>query len=70
MVNDLCPVEGNKICSQSSLTDTNDYGANVNFDLCRDSGAADALFDDLDIGVAVGTAQEVDCSQWSGSILQ
>lgn len=49
-----------------TLSDTNSYGANVNFDLCIDSGASKAVFGGDDIGLAQGTAEEVDCSQWSG----
>ena len=69
MVNNLCPRDGNPLCSQGSLTDTNQYGANVNFDLCRDSGAASALFGNSGVGLALGTATQVDCSQWSGSVV-
>jgi hypothetical protein len=68
MVNNLCPAQGNPLCSQSSMTDTNQYGANVNFDLCSDSGAASAFFGDSGVGLAVGTVTQVDCSQWSGTI--
>ncbi|KAI7171800.1 hypothetical protein KC352_g24852, partial [Hortaea werneckii] len=46
--------------------DTNQYGANVNFDTCIDSGASDALFGNSGVGLGVGTAEKVDCSQWSG----
>ncbi|KAI9737161.1 MAG: hypothetical protein M1834_000754 [Cirrosporium novae-zelandiae] len=65
-VNNLCPADGNTICSMSSLSDTNSYGANVNFDLCMDSGASDAFFPS-GVGLAVGNATKVDCSQWSGT---
>lgn len=51
----------------ASLSDTNSYGANVNFDLCIDSGASEAVFGSNDIGLAQGTAEEVDCSQWTGT---
>lgn len=70
MINNLCPADGNPLCSQNSLGGTNQYGANVNFDLCRDSGAADAFFGSSGVGLAVGTAQQVDCSQWSGTVVR
>lgn len=68
MVNNLCPAQGNPLCSQSGLTGTNQYGANVNFDLCSDSGAQEAFFGDSGVGLALGTATQVDCSQWSGTV--
>ncbi|KAI9699928.1 MAG: hypothetical protein M1820_006990 [Bogoriella megaspora] len=60
-VNNLCPANGNPLCAQSSLQSTNQYGANVNFDLCIDDGAAKALFGNSGVGLAVGTATEVAC---------
>ncbi|KEF53642.1 uncharacterized protein A1O9_10042 [Exophiala aquamarina CBS 119918] len=69
MVNNLCPKQGNPLCSQSDLSDTNQYGANVNFDLCSDSGAQAAFFGNNGVGLAIGTAIQVDCSQWSGTIV-
>lgn len=66
-VNNLCPASGNPLCSQSGKTGTNQYGANVNFDLCIDTGASAALFGSSGVGLAVGTATEVDCSEWSGT---
>lgn len=69
MVNNLCPASGNPLCSQSGLTGTNQYGANVNFDLCSDSGAQAAFFGNNGVGLAIGTASQVDCSQWSGTIV-
>lgn len=69
MVNNLCPANGNPLCSQNGLSGTNQYGANVNFDLCRDSGAADAFFGNSGVGLAIGTAQQVDCSEWSGTVV-
>lgn len=69
MINNLCPADGNPLCSQTGLTGTNQYGANVNFDLCSDSGASDAFFGNSGVGLAVGTATQVDCSEWNGSIV-
>ena len=53
----------------SSLSDTNSYGANINFDLCIDSGASSALFGSDGIGLGIGTAVEVSCSEWSGTVV-
>ncbi|KAI9749368.1 MAG: hypothetical protein M4579_006899 [Chaenotheca gracillima] len=64
-VNNLCPANGNPLCAMSSLTDTNKYGANVNFDLCVDSGAAGAFFPS-GTALALGTAEVVSCSGWDG----
>ena len=69
MINNLCPAQGNPLCSQSGLTGTNQYGANVNFDLCSDSGAEDAFFGNSGVGLALGTATPVDCSQWNGKVI-
>jgi hypothetical protein len=69
MVNNLCPAQGNPLCSQSTTSDTNQYGANVNFDLCRDSGASAALFGNSGVGLAIGTAQQVSCSGYSGTVV-
>jgi hypothetical protein len=45
------------------------YGANVNFDTCIDSGASSALFGDSGVGLALGTAEQVDCSEYSGTVV-
>lgn len=42
-------------------------GGNVNFDLCKDDGAAAALFGSSGVGAALGTATQVSCDSWSGS---
>ena len=74
-VTDLCPAVSssgvtNPLCAQSGTSGTNTYGANVNFDLCQDSGTAKALMGDSysTIGVGIGTAVEVDCSEWTGTM--
>ncbi len=74
-INNLCPIAGNPLCNQTALTGapgtTNQFGAAVNFDLCRDDGAAAALFKGVpsSIGTAKGTAVEVSCGEWSGTAL-
>lgn len=35
--------------------------------LCADTGAREAVFGTESIGLAFGTAEEVDCSEWSGT---
>ncbi|KAM0800421.1 hypothetical protein BDR22DRAFT_851765 [Usnea florida] len=67
-VNNLCPASSNeKDCGQATLQDTNFAGANVNFDLCKDDGAANALFGTSGIGMAFGKATQVSCDLWTGS---
>jgi hypothetical protein len=68
-VTNLCPAESNPLCAQNGLTGTNQYGANLNFDLCIDSGASAALFGSSGVGLAVGSAEKVDCGEWSGSVV-
>ncbi|GAB7344618.1 hypothetical protein MBLNU457_3106t1 [Dothideomycetes sp. NU457] len=68
-INNLCPASGNPLCAQNGLSGTNQYGANLNFDTCIDSGASAALFGNSGVGLAIGTAQEVDCSLWHGTIV-
>ena len=68
-VTNLCPASGNPLCAQNGLTGTNQYGANLNFDLCIDSGASAALFGSSGVGLAVGSAVQVACSSWSGSVV-
>lgn len=65
-MNNLCPAQGNPLCSQDGLDGTNQYGAHVNFDICKDGGGGGHFFGDKD-GVGLGHAVEVDCSAWSGS---
>ena len=61
--------QGNPLCAQSSTSATNQYGANVNFDTCIDSGASKALFGSSGVGLAIGTATKVNCSQWKGTVI-
>lgn len=66
MINNLCPAEGNPVCAQSSLNDTNQYGSQIDVNLCNDSGANAAFFGKDGVGLALGNATEVDCSEWQG----
>ena len=47
--------------------DQNQYGGQVNFDLCKNSGAAKAFLDPSGVGLAVGTATRVSCHLWHGT---
>ena len=44
-----------------------ELGASVNFDLCKDDGAAAALFGPSGVSAAAGTAEQVSCDEWTGS---
>jgi len=70
-VTNLCPADGNPLCAQNGLSGTNQYGANLNFDLCIDSGASSALFSGAGsgVGLGVGSAEQVSCSEWSGTVV-
>ncbi|KAG9755348.1 hypothetical protein KCU73_g5462, partial [Aureobasidium melanogenum] len=68
-ITNLCPASGNPLCSQNGLTGTNQYGANLDFDLCINSGANTALFGNSGVGLAVGTAVQVSCSEWTGTVV-
>jgi len=68
-VTNLCPASGNPLCAQNGLSGTNQYGANLNFDTCIDSQASAALFGNSGVGLGLGTAVEVNCNQWSGTIV-
>lgn len=69
IVNDLCPATTGGVCRQTSLTDLNSWDTQVDFNLCTDSGASDAMFGaNSGIGLAVGRATRVDCKSWSGQI--
>ncbi|KAI5195595.1 hypothetical protein E4T42_04669 [Aureobasidium subglaciale] len=69
-ITNLCPANGNPLCSQNGLGGTNQYGANLNFDLCLNSGANTALFGNSGVGLAVGSAVQVSCSLWSGTVIR
>lgn len=71
MVNEVCPASNDGgICAQKNLHGSlNSWGAQVNFNLCIDSGASDGLFGpDSDFGLAVGRATRVDCKDWEGKV--
>lgn len=67
MVNNLCPAtDDNEICAQPNLQSVNQYGATVDFNLCNDDGAHAALLTPAGTGLALGTAEAVSCSEWTG----
>jgi hypothetical protein len=60
---------GNPLCSQKDLTSKNQYDATIDVNVCSDSGAKDAVFGHSNTGLAIGTAEEVDCRAWNGTKL-
>lgn len=69
MVNHLCPAKNNPVCGQKTLEDTNQYGSQVDFNLCTDSKASEALFIPGS-GLAVGNATKVSCDGlWNGQVI-
>ncbi|KAI9149161.1 hypothetical protein HJFPF1_11209 [Paramyrothecium foliicola] len=66
-VNEMCPAEGYPICGQKDLRSVNQFKAQVNFNLCVDTGAADGLFGfNTGVDFATGTVERVDCKEWKG----
>ncbi|RDB23946.1 Endoglucanase-5 [Hypsizygus marmoreus] len=66
-VTDLCPVDGNvEWCGQRTSSPNNQHGKPFHFDICQDTGGANAFFPSGH-GALTGTFTEVSCSQWSGS---
>lgn len=71
MINNLCPAVANPpnpLCTPATTSDTNSLGANVNFDLCSDSGAQTAFFGNSGNGLAIGSATQVDCTEYIGTV--
>ncbi|KAE9399953.1 hypothetical protein BT96DRAFT_1100943 [Gymnopus androsaceus JB14] len=65
-VTDMCPVAGNEEwCGQEIGDPVNSHGTDFHFDLCEDSGAANAFFTGHS-GALTGSFMEVSCSLWSG----
>lgn len=64
-INDQCTDP--KYCDQLEHGNTKDfntgYDKQVHFDLCNASGVTNQFFGEIGIGVALGLAQQVDCSQ-------
>ncbi|KAF9054448.1 endoglucanase V-like protein [Panaeolus papilionaceus] len=66
-VTDLCPVSGNvEWCGQTTSKQNNQHGKPFHFDICQDTGGANAFFPSGH-GALTGTFTEVSCSRWSGS---
>jgi hypothetical protein len=69
LVNEICPAEGYPICGQKNLTSVNSFDAQVNFNLCGNTGASDALFGfNSGVDMAIGKATRVDCKEWKGKV--
>ncbi|KAH9983946.1 endoglucanase V-like protein [Russula vinacea] len=69
-VTDLCPfASGGTVgwCDQRVSQPLNTYNMPMHFDLCEDSGAANAFFPS-GLGAMLGTYQEVPCSDWNGGV--
>ncbi|KAH9975706.1 endoglucanase V-like protein [Lactifluus volemus] len=68
-ITDECPITGNADwCGQTRDKPTNKYNAIAHFDLCQDSGAADAFFGSGgSAGALTGKYEEVSCLQWQGT---
>lgn len=68
MVNNLCPATAdNPLCQQPDLQTPNQYGGVVDFNLCNDDGANAALLTPAGVGLALGSAVEVSCTEWNGT---
>ncbi|KIK61647.1 glycoside hydrolase family 45 protein [Collybiopsis luxurians FD-317 M1] len=66
-VTDLCPVAGNEQwCGQTTSNPVNSMGTEFHFDICEDTGGANAFFPPGH-GALLGTFTEVSCSEWSGA---
>ncbi|KAN0129831.1 endoglucanase V-like protein [Lactarius tabidus] len=64
---DMCPVQGNEQwCGQTTQNPVNSFGASMHFDLCQDSGAAEAFFT-TGHGAFTGSYRETNCKNWAGS---
>lgn len=71
IVNEECGGEPDEVCGMETLDDVNPWDGNVNFNLCTDSGARDALFDeDSEIGLAWGRVTRVSCDEWEGDKIE
>jgi hypothetical protein len=71
MVNEMCPAADYEICQQKDLSgeETNQYNAQVNFNLCADTGAWEAFTGgNSNIGLAFGNVTRVDCDEWEGEV--
>ncbi|KAJ9148849.1 hypothetical protein NKR23_g4742 [Pleurostoma richardsiae] len=67
MVNNLCQAAGNTLCGQHNLSSTNQFGAQIAFDLCADTQAPEVLFGSSDVALALGNATRVYCEEWQGT---
>ncbi|KFA68016.1 hypothetical protein S40285_10114 [Stachybotrys chlorohalonatus IBT 40285] len=69
VINEMCPALGYPICGQRDLDSVNSQNAQVNFNLCVDTGAWDAFAGrNSGIGLALGTVTRVDCDEWEGEM--
>ncbi|KAF2418688.1 hypothetical protein EJ08DRAFT_52878 [Tothia fuscella] len=67
VVNNVCPAQDNRLCAQPDLQTPNHLGGIIDVNVCSDSGARSAVFGFSGKGLALGTAEEVDCGSWNGT---
>ena len=55
-------------CAQTNANPQDKLGSQTVLDLCRDTNAVSMLWGTPQPGMAVADLEEVDCSQWSGTV--
>lgn len=55
-------------CAQTEANPEDKLGSQTVLDLCRDTDAVSMLWGTPDPGMAVADIEEVDCSEWSGTV--
>jgi len=55
-------------CAQTEAHPTDKLGSQTVLDLCRDTNAVEMLWGTPKPGMAVADLEEVDCSEWSGTV--
>ena len=55
-------------CAQTKAHPTDKLGSQTVLDLCRDTNAVEMLWGTPKPGMAVADLEEVDCSEWSGTV--
>lgn len=55
-------------CAQTDSKPTDNLGSQTVLDLCEDTNAATMLWNSTKPGMAVADIQQVDCSEWTGTV--
>ena len=55
-------------CAQTTSKPTDKLGSQTVLDLCQDTNAVEMLFGTSKPGMAVADIEQVDCSEWSGTV--